>query len=149
MPLHDYTCPSCAYTLTDVYRPVTERASASPPRCPRDGQAMLWVPAVGAVDAYESTAFTTSVRQPDGSYKDVPVASLRDIRRIERETEQAHRNGEGQPMRWRDYSNDRSNADVHTFGPTPAQTPSKTTARGLPFTMRKGDQVARDHGVEE
>lgn len=148
MALHDYVCPTCGASAVDIYRPVTERASEHPPDCPTCQTPMLWIPAVGAIDAYESVAFTTSVRQPDGSYKDVRIHSLHDIRRIERETEQAHRNGEGQPMRWRDYSQDRSNGDVHTFGASPALTPSKTTARGVPFTLRKGEQVAVDHGVE-
>lgn len=81
---------------------------------------MTWSPQVGRMDAGSGStfiAFDTEVLQPDGSHKTVHIGSLRDLRRVERETEQAQRNGEGQQLVWREWSQDKSNADVHSFIP--------------------------------
>lgn len=86
---------------------------------------MVWIPQVGAMDAYEpGHEVTVEVRQPDGSFKPTTVESLGQIRRLERESEQRARNGEGEQLRWRDYSTDRSNRDQNSFGAGPGQAPS-------------------------
>lgn len=96
---------------------------AAAPTC-TCGVVMEWLPQVGRIEAGAGhggfTPFTTQVLQPDGTHKPVTVSTLSDIRRLERDTERAQRNGEGQAMIWRDYSNDRSNYDVHTMGKDPA-----------------------------
>lgn len=59
----------------------------------------------------------------------VRVDSLRDIRRIERESEQRERDGEGQAVRFRCYSQD--NRQDNSFGPPPSQAaPSFTRPDG-------------------
>lgn len=124
MPLHDYVCRTCQIVQADVYRSIDQGAQGTPPVCPRCDQPMRWIPQVGRMDAGSGssfTAFDTDVLQPDGSHRTVHIDSLRKLRQVERETEIAARNGEGQPLRWRDYSQDRSNADVNLFGPDPAQ----------------------------
>jgi hypothetical protein len=50
---------------------------------------------------------------------------------------------------WRDYSNDRSNIDVHTLGKDPSMKPDRTLLNGQPLTVRKGDPVTADHGTIE
>ena len=56
----------------------------------------------------------------------IPVNSLHDMRRIERESEQMVRDGvPGAQMHvFRKYSQDQSNFDVNTMGPDPSQKPS-------------------------
>ena len=44
------------------------------------------------------------------------VSSLREIRKIERDAEQSFRNGEGQEIHFRAFSQDRSNMQTNTFG---------------------------------
>lgn len=46
----------------------------------------------------------------------VEVSSLHQLRRIERESEQRYRNGEGEALRFRLWNQDESNRDVNTFG---------------------------------
>ena len=77
----------------------------------------------------------------------VEINSLQTIRRLERESEQAARNGEGRPMVWRDFSQDRSNTDVHTLGKDPSLTPAKTFLNGQPVIGRRGAAVIADHGT--
>jgi hypothetical protein len=95
------------------------------------------------------TKFTTQIETPDGGFRDVQVSSLHDIRRLERESEQAERNGEGRRMVWRDYSQDPSNIDVHTLGKDPSLAPSRTLLNGQPVEVRKGAPVIADHGTIE
>lgn len=94
---------------------------------------MRWIPQIGRMDAGSGStfqAFETYVPQPDGTQKRTTVSSLHQLRQIERESEQRARDGEGQQMNWRDYSNDRSNADVHSFRPkTPTQEAEEDIAR--------------------
>lgn len=123
MALHDYACPSCGQSRIDYYVPITQRAMTAAPLCLVCQTPTNWIPQVGRIDAGSGAgflAFDTQVLQPDGSHASVHINSLADLRRVERETEQRQRNGEGQAMIWRDYSNDRSNRDVHTMGKDPA-----------------------------
>lgn len=126
MPLADYRCPSCGRTTVDVLYKSSEGPHRNAPWCCATHTIvrMEWLPQIGRMDVQGGggfTGFDTYVRGRDGQEKLVHVASLNDLRRIERETEQAYRNGEGQPMRWRDYAQDHSNRDVNTFGPDPGQ----------------------------
>jgi hypothetical protein len=51
----------------------------------------------------------------DGRGRPVVVESMRQMRQIEHDSEQQARNGEGQQMVWRPYSNDVSNTHEHIF----------------------------------
>lgn len=115
------------------------------------GQPMANHPPVVAVDAYEPfQKFSTTVEDGRGGQRVEQITSLASLRRVERESAQRHRNGEGRPMVWRDYSQDRSNRDVHTLGPDPSLRPTpRTTANGkAPMTIRRGAAVAATHGGE-
>lgn len=161
MPLHDFACRQCGAVQLDVYRPIAERASDRPPLCygnpntgAHDPVVTEWLPQVGAMDAAGTfTPFSVEVQGRNGVHQTRTVDSLHTLRTIERETEQAHRNGEGQPMRFRMWSNDRSNGDVNSFGADPATVATAALAKEreevrsrAAFGMSKGAQVTAVHG---
>lgn len=110
---HDYRCPTCGVIRRDVAVPVSEGALAHPPACPAclcggSYTLMTWIPNIGAVDAKEPfQRFETF----DGQNRRVTVDSLKKLRQIEKESEQQFKNGEGQPIVFRAWSNDNSNKD--------------------------------------
>lgn len=127
-----------------MYRSIVVGALGRKEYCDRCAGTMVWLPQVGRMEAGGGPGgfdpFTTEVLQPDGSHKTVVVSTLSDIRRLERETEVRARNGEGQAMRWRDYSQDHSNQHTHLFGESPALTPSKEAlAKFGPAITRHGE----------
>ncbi len=128
--MHDYVCDRCGHALTDVYRPVSVRASDDRPKCPHCCRLMDWIPQVGRMDAYEPNAEFDHVLK-DGTT--VHIDSLAKLRAVERDSEQRARNGEGEQLRWRDYSQDKSNTDAHSF------------AKSL--TDPHGDIAARNAGI--
>lgn len=115
MALHDYV--HCTTVVVDQVRTAAEGPYANPPRCPECGQPMEWLPGttamdVGGVKGAAFRAFDTF----DAQNRPVRVTNLRDLRRLERESEQAYRNGEGQPLNFRAWSQDRSNRDERADG---------------------------------
>lgn len=82
----------------------------------------------------------------------IRVDSLRDIRRIERETEKMERDGVGQALRWRMYSQDGdAGRRVNSFGPPPSAAPSPEALRNgtvsvAPIT-EDPEQIALGPGV--
>lgn len=120
---------------------------------------MAWLPAMPGVSLFSDAdthgkdsfaKFTLPVEDPGApsGYRRTEVASLHDIRRLERESEARNRNGEGQVLRWRDYSQDRSNWDVHTIAPDPSLRPGRLS-NGQRVSVRRGAAVAEDHGSVE
>jgi len=110
--LHDFWCQVCGQVLVDVNVPIAIGAmKGAPLHCDRP---TAWIPQVGRMDAYEPFQ---EFEARDGQNNPVVVDSLKKLRDIERESEQQFRNGEGQPLVWRAYSNDRSNRDVHALHP--------------------------------
>jgi hypothetical protein len=112
MALHDFWCQVCGQVLVDVNVPISLGAQAgAPEHC---GRRTAWIPQVGRIDAYEPfQEFETR----DGMNQLVTVDSLKKLRDIERDSEQRYRDGEGQPLVWRRYSQDASNRDVHALHP--------------------------------
>lgn len=124
---------------------------------------MEWIPAIrlslfsdaqarrdpghGASNFSKCTIPVEDPGSPTG-FRDEVVGSLQDIRRLERESEQRERNGEGRRMVWRDYAQDRSNADQHTIAPDFTQAaPVTHLPNGQPIAIRRGDAVeASFHG---
>ncbi len=66
---------------------------------------------IGAVKTAAFAGFVTT----DGRGHRVQVDSLHKLRQVEREAEQAFKNGEGQPMVFRRWSQDPSNRDQPTL----------------------------------
>jgi hypothetical protein len=141
MALHDFWCQVCGEVFVDVNVPIAVGAvRGAPEHC---GQPTAWIPAVGRMDAYEPFQEFTA---RDGQNHEVVVDSLHKLRQIERQSEQHYRNGEGQPLVWRQYSNDRSNRHVHalhpgwTGGEAPDPTWVKQHAAGLARDLSVADQ---------
>lgn len=162
MAHHDFVCPACHYLLRDHEVPTGQRATAHAPICPRHQLGgpirMDWIPNArfslfsdAATEGGSSFAkFTLPVEDPGSptGFREETVASLADIRRLERESEQRERNGEGRRMVWRDYSQDASNRDRHTLGEDPSVKAPKFYANGTPVKVRRGDPVIADHGEQ-
>lgn len=114
MALHDFWCQTCGQVLVDVNIPIALGARAgAPEHC---GRPTAWIPQVGRMDASSGPGFTAFTTR-DGQNQEVVVDSLSKLRALERQSEQQYRNGEGQPLVWRRYSNDPSNHDRHSLHP--------------------------------
>lgn len=107
--------------------PVQIGATAgAPDHC---GAKMIPIPGIGRMDmgAVKGASFT-AFHTTDGRGQPVFIDSTHKLRQVEREAEQAHRNGEGQPMVFRRWAQDASNRDQPTLSkdyyggeaPTPA-----------------------------
>lgn len=95
---------------------------------------MAWVPQIQAMDAFEPGQ---SFYVYDGQNRRVEVESFAQMRRIEQESEQQYRNGEGQPLRFRALHQHRSNMGDNTFGPEPAEHPTRAAAQRFGGSMRR------------
>ena len=159
MARHDFRCPHCRRIREDVNVPVTVGASQAVVLCPVCVDTrMAPIPAVGRMDFGPSggTGFKSFTIEEEirGKVERIEVNSLHDLRRVERESEQRARNGEGRPLAWRDYHQDRSNGDVHTLAPGGnladphgvAPTVAAATA-SKKVTPRRGDAVTKAHGT--
>ena len=82
---------------------------------------MAWVPQIGKMDLLSENA---KFIQYDGQNNPVTVDSFAAMRKMEAESDQQARNGEGQPIRFRALHQDQSNMDRNTFGPDPSERPS-------------------------
>lgn len=130
MPRHNFVCRHCGRHFENVVVPAAIGATRGAPMCPECCTATDWIPAIGAVDAREPfQAFEAY----DGQNRRVTVDSLRTLRRIERESEQQARNGEGQQIVFRRWSQGDSNKDVGTLGSWkgPAETPDPEAVKRL------------------
>jgi hypothetical protein len=104
MPRNDYKCLRCGH-----HAEYEATRATAPWHCDHE---MTWFPTrPPAVDAKEP--FQQASLAANG--KVYPLNSLHDIRAAERDSEQMARNGEGQPLVWRDYAQEKSNQDRHTL----------------------------------
>jgi hypothetical protein len=144
MPRNDFVCDKCDESAT-----FWQSQFGSRPVCPVCSAVMAFAPQPGSysIDAYEpGQEFTVDVNG-----RQVKVESLAQIRAIERQTEQAYRNGEGAPLVWRDYSQNRSNVDQHTLArdlgrPVDGYAEGTTGVDAKKFRPAKGADVIRQHG---
>lgn len=72
----------------------------------------------------------------NGQNQRVHVESFAQMRKIERESEQQARNGEGQPMRFRALHQHHSNMGDNTFGKDPSEKPTPEAAKRFGGAMR-------------
>ena len=140
MAFHDYYCPGCARLIEDYNVPIAVGAQAGAPHCPEDGRRMEWIPKVGRMDAYEPFQ---EFDIKDGRNQPIHIDSLRKLRQVERDSEAMARNGEGQPMVWRQYSQSRSNRDANIFGENPFEAPDPAAKRKIRASTTVHD--ASDH----
>lgn len=141
---NDYLCEICG-----LYKEYWCDGSDRPTCC---GKQMSWAPSrPPAVDAKEPY-HEFDVQHNGRTYH---IDSLHKLRQVERESEAMARNGEGAPMVWRDYSNDRSNFDRHTLARNGNHLqPVDGYAGGDDvkvdpsiFKVRKGADVTKTHGT--
>jgi hypothetical protein len=114
MPVHDYYCARCGQVLVDILVPIAiGQIAGAPQHC---GQTTVPIPGIGSMDygAVKGVGFK-SFTTTDGRGNPVTINSLRDLRRVERESEQMARDGVGQPMVWRRWAQEDSNADQPTL----------------------------------
>lgn len=146
MPLHDYQCPGCQSVRRDVYRSCAEGAQARPPLCHACGEPMAWHPAIGAMDVGGGPTFH-AFDTYDGRNNLVRVDSLHKLRDVERESEKMARDGVGQQVTWRMFSNDRSNRHVNTHGPDPSERPTQAAIEKYgPGIRRMSEEPERPYG---
>ena len=89
---------------------------------------MTWMPKANFDLRTDGTSFAKFTVY-DGQNNPVEVDSLHTLRRIERESEQLARNGEGQHMTFRAYANDSTNLDVNTHGDRASEKPTAAGKR--------------------
>jgi hypothetical protein len=128
MANHDFYCSRCGQVLIDVNVPADIGARrGAPVHC---DQQTVWIPAapmmdVGGVKGAAFTAFDTY----DGQNRPVRVENYRQMHKLERDSEQQARNGEGQAIRFRLLHQDQSNKHVNTFGEPGQQKPTSDAVR--------------------
>jgi hypothetical protein len=146
MALHDFWCQTCGQVLVDVDVPIALGARRGAPlHCDRP---TAWIPQVGRMDAANGPGFQ-GFEGRDGQNRRVQVDSLHQLRQIERASEQQYRDGEGQPLVWRAYSNDPSNRHTHALHPgwTGGAQPDPAFVRKHGAELRRGQAVAdTDYG---
>lgn len=140
---HDYRCPDCGHTLADVLVEITLGAIAGAPPCPACSQighdvTMDWVPQIGRMDAGSGPGFD-AFETFDGKNRKVKVESLHQLRQIERESEQLYKNGEGQPIVFRAFSNDPTNKDRSALHPNfnGGEQPTEAAKKKFGATLQK------------
>jgi hypothetical protein len=113
------------------------------------------IPAAPAMDFGPSggTGFKAFTIEEDinGRPTTIEIDSLHKLRQVERESEVRARNGEGRPLVWRDYAQQRTNGDVHTLSANPADPhgalDAVKRAKAAKITAAKGDAVTSVHGT--
>lgn len=148
MPSNYFACPACGTLELITYRLADTAQEDWPPACYAaacDGTMEL-APQPGdfTMDAggVKGAAFRKFDVDVDG--RAVTIDSLHTLRRIERESEQRYRNGEGEPLRFRMWNQDRSNRDVNAFG-TAGRIGDQTYDSGTP-APRSAKVDIRRHG---
>ena len=142
---NDYLCEACG-----AYEEHWANQDNRPSHC---GREMVWAPSrPPAVDAYEPFHEFDVAHNGQTFHID----SLKKLRDVENLTGRMARNGDGSPLIWRDYSQNRSNRDVHTLtkdvtkpldGYAGEDThPGQIKVDPTVFKPRRGADVAKTHG---
>lgn len=128
MPWADFRCDRCGHVREDVVFSSARGAVASAPVCPYHGAHRFPMSVIPQCrfdlksDGEGGKGF-----QKFRVHRQVPtrgglvqveeeVSSLHRLRQIEHDSEQRYRDGEGEPLRFRAYQQDRSNLDQSSFG---------------------------------
>jgi hypothetical protein len=150
-----FECPACHVVELITYAAADVGAAGWPPTCLNreyhEGSVsvpMILAPQPGDfamdVGGVKGAAFKKFSVNVDGQR--VEVDSLHTLRRIERESEQRYRNGEGEPLRFRMWNQSASNKDVNSFGEA-GSIGEQTYGSGTPL-QKSGKVGVRRHGEE-
>ena len=136
MAQHDYRCPVCGHVERDIVVPASIGARKGAPLCPKHDTPyedlhphMEWIPAMRMSLLSDSGKGFSKFTVRDGRDNLVEVDSLHKLRQIERESEIAARNGEGQQMCFRAFSQNQGNRLDGTLGDAPDHRPSAEAKR--------------------
>ena len=147
MPIHDYACDTCGYTAFDHYSP---RIHGDPPTCPNcpDNPALtrLWSHNRGSSSIFAAFDFTLD------SGERITIDSLAKLRRVEEDSMKKWKAGEGRPMLFRNYNQDKSNRTTGLFSHLqPAQLDPRRakTLSGLPMDFGQFDAAPAFHPATE
>lgn len=165
MPWADYECPGCPGLIRNHRFSAALGAKASAPLCPVCEIYMEPIPAIGRMDvggvkgaSFQAFEISRLVPSRHGMVEQTErIDSVHKLRAVERDSEQRYRDGEGEPVRFRAWNQDRSNLSVSSFGTsgrigdqtydagqTPTKKPNITTKR---HGSKKPDvKVARGAG---
>ena len=159
MPSAHFACPECGARSLVVYAAADVGGPDWPPPCygcdtpmeqaPRPGDFGFDLRTDGG-GGKASQKFTIHRQVPTkDSLVQVAetISSLHDVQRIERDSEQRYRNGEGEPLRFRAAHQNASNLDVNSFG-TSGTIGGRTYDSGTPPVKSGKVSVAR-HGQEK
>jgi len=131
MPSNYYRCPTCGTLHLITYRLRDVGGDGWPPICGAvpPAEATYWGLCRGVLEiAPQPGDFAMDARSDGGTGKGfqkfsvdvdghpVEIDSLHKLRTIERESEQRYRNGEGEPLRFRAWTQEASNMGVSAFG---------------------------------
>lgn len=156
MALHDYGCAQCAFGLTDVFRTALQGARRDPPHCPHCHVPMQWIPQAGfdmktdgeGRKGMQKFRVHRQIQTRDGlQHIEETIDSVHKLRQLEKDSEQRYRDGEGEPMRFRGYSQNASNNDVGAFG-TSGVIGERAYDSGQPLKKSSKIGVAR-HGQDK
>lgn len=166
MPSNYYRCPRCGTLELIHYRLLDVGGSYWPPQCraTRTVEEEGFMPTTFPCDARMELApqpgdFAMDARSDGGTGRSfqkfsvdvdgraVEIDSLHALRKVERESEQRYRNGEGEPLRFRMWSQTHSNRDVGAFG-TDGKIGERTYDAGSAPAPRKKIGVRR-HGQDK
>jgi hypothetical protein len=129
MPWADYTCEGCPGIVRNHRFDAALGAIASAPICPVCEIVMTYVPAIGRMSAGNGPSFkafevareVVDVNPATGKverhHRRETIDSIAKLRAVERDSDRRAANGEGEPMRFRVFSQDHSNMDRGSFGP--------------------------------
>lgn len=147
MPIHDYACDACGFTAFDHYQP---RLNADPPTCQRCPSSppltRLWTHNRGSSSIFAAFDFTLD------SGERITIDSLAKLRKVEEDSMKAWKKGEGRPMLFRNYNQDRSNRTTGLFNHLqPAQlAPRKAkTLSGIPMDFGQFSTAPAFHPATE
>jgi hypothetical protein len=150
MARHDFWCSACGQLLADVNVPIAIGATAgAPEHC---GKKTVPIPGIGRMDVGGVKGASFQKFEVYNHRNElVTVDSVHKLRQVERESEQAARNGEGQPLRFRMWSQDRTNRDVNTFGEPPSEKPDPAFVKKFGKAIRSATEpeAAFGPGVNE
>lgn len=147
MAQHNYRCPACRAVVRDVNVPIAIGAVRGAPDCPSCSTRTEWIPQIGRMDVGGvKTAAFTAFDTTDAFGRPVRIDSFHKLHQIERESEHAYANGDGQLLRWRDCYMDRSNRDVHSIAKQPDRPmdmQDQPRVEANPTLVHRGAEAAR------
>ena len=158
MPSNHYQCQVCSTLCVVVYRVADVGSEGWPPRCETCEEPMDLAPQPGdftidAKEPFQKFDVWRDVYEKNPKTGDVErhqrlesVDSLHTMRKIEADSEKRFRNGEGEPMRFRALSQNKSNLDQGSFG-TEGQIGTQPYNSGMAPMKKSGRVQVKRHGT--